>query len=74
MINPALVSNEAEFDARAFALRRRAEKKVAAADIGVDADFIDHMVESFYTAIREDDPLSQSSLSASMIGLFTWHG
>ena len=40
MISPAPVSSEAEFDARAFVLRRRAEKKVAAENIGVDADFI----------------------------------
>lgn len=58
MISPAPVSSEAEIDARAFALCRRAEKKVAAENIGVDADFIDQMVESFYAAIREDDLLA----------------
>lgn len=58
MINTAPVPAEPEFDARAFALRRRAEKRVAAESIGVDADFIDQMVETFYAAIRADDLLA----------------
>ncbi|MEP2722568.1 group III truncated hemoglobin [Roseibium sp.] len=41
-------------DARAFAEQKRAEKRAAAADIGVDDKFIDHFVEAFYAKIRED--------------------
>ncbi|MXO58668.1 hypothetical protein GRI89_03815 [Altererythrobacter salegens] len=37
--------------------RKRAEKRTAAEDIGVDADYIDGFVEAFYGRIREDDLL-----------------
>jgi hemoglobin len=52
------VSAESQSDARTFALRRRAEKREAAERIGVDADFIDAMVDTFYSAIRVDDLLA----------------
>jgi hemoglobin len=44
-------------DTRAFAQQKRAEKRAAAEDIGVDAEFIDDLVEAFYTKIREDSLL-----------------
>src|SRR5690606_20180873 len=39
---------------RAEALRARAAKKQAAEDIGITADYVDRMVETFYGSIRED--------------------
>ncbi|AKH41333.1 hemoglobin [Altererythrobacter atlanticus] len=42
---------------RSHAERKRAEKRAAAEAIGVDADYIDHMVETFYGRIREDEVL-----------------
>ena len=45
-------------EARSQVLARRAEKRVAAEDIGIDAGFIDVMVDTFYTAIRADDLLA----------------
>jgi len=45
-------------DARRHVLARRAEKRAAAEEIGVDAGFIDAMVETFYAAIRKDDLLA----------------
>jgi hemoglobin len=39
------------------AAERRAEKRAAAEAIGVDADYVDHLVETFYGRIREDDLL-----------------
>lgn len=42
-------------DARSYAQRKRAEKRRAAESIGVDADYIDHLVESFYGRVRGDD-------------------
>lgn len=44
-------------DARAFVQQKRAEKRAAAEDIGVDVEFIDHLVEAFYAKIREDSLL-----------------
>ncbi|GGD55529.1 hypothetical protein GRI62_03345 [Erythrobacter arachoides] len=41
-------------DTRAFAQHKRAQKRAAAEEIGVDAEFIDHLVEAFYGRIRED--------------------
>ena len=43
---------------REFSLRKRAEKRAAAEQIGVDADFINHLVETFYEKVREDELLS----------------
>ena len=41
-------------DTRAYAARKRAEKRQAAEEIGVDADYIDRFVETFYARIRDD--------------------
>ncbi len=43
--------------ARSYARSKRAEKRAAAQEIGVDAGFIDHLVEAFYAKIRDDDLL-----------------
>ena len=40
-----------------YAAERRAEKRAAAEAIGVDADYVDHLVETFYGRIRDDDLL-----------------
>lgn len=42
---------------RGFAERARSEKRAAAEEIGVDAEFIDHLVDAFYAKIRADDLL-----------------
>lgn len=57
MTNTITRSNGADFDTRSFAQQKRAEKRAAAEEIGVDAPFIDHLVETFYAKIREDDLL-----------------
>jgi len=44
-------------DTRAFAQQKRAEKRAAAEDIGVDAEYIDHLIEAFYAKIRDDSLL-----------------
>ena len=44
-------------EARAYAERKRAEKRAAAEAIGVDAGYIAALVETFYGKIREDDLL-----------------
>ena len=41
-------------DARSYAEGKRAEKRAAAEEIGVDAGFIDDLVEAFYAKIRDD--------------------
>ena len=42
------------FDRRTYAAMKRTEKRIAAEAIGVDAAYIDHIVEAFYGKIRED--------------------
>jgi len=42
---------------RDYAERKRAEKRAAAEAIGVDAGYIDRLVETFYGKIRADDLL-----------------
>lgn len=42
-------------DGRNHARRKREEKRAEALGIGIDEDFIDHIVEAFYAKIREDD-------------------
>jgi hemoglobin len=37
-----------------YAVEKRAEKRAAAEAIGVDADYVDDLVETFYGRIRED--------------------
>lgn len=44
-------------DARPDVQRKREEKRAEAHRIGIDASFIDHIVEAFYSKIREDDLL-----------------
>lgn len=44
-------------DTRAYAARKRAEKRQAAEEIGVDAGYIDYIVETFYAKIRDDEML-----------------
>ena len=41
-------------DTRAFVQEKRAEKRAAAEEIGVDAEFIDRLIEAFYARIRDD--------------------
>jgi hemoglobin len=54
MSTTASESRSADVEAREYAALKRAEKKIAAEQIGVDADYIDHFVETFYGKIRED--------------------
>jgi len=44
-------------EAGRYAAERRADKQRAAEAIGVDGDYVDHLVEAFYARIREDDLL-----------------
>lgn len=44
-------------DALGYALRKRAEKRAAAEEIGVDAAYIDRLVEGFYASVRQDPML-----------------
>jgi len=53
----AAQSRSPEADAREYAAAKRAEKKAAAEEIGVDAAYIDHFVETFYGKIQRDDLL-----------------
>jgi hemoglobin len=57
MSSAAAESRSADVEARAYAASKRAEKKAAAEEIGVDTAYIDHFVESFYGKIRDDDLL-----------------
>ena len=50
----ALQSRDASPEARSHAAAKRAEKRDAAEAIGVDAVFIDRLVEEFYARIRDD--------------------
>ena len=49
-------SDEA-FDHRTYAATKRTEKRLAAEAKGVDADYIDQVVETFYGKIRADELL-----------------
>ena len=53
----AAQSRSPEADAREYAAAKRAEKKAAAEEIGVDAAYIDHFVETFYGKIQRDELL-----------------
>lgn len=44
-------------DARPFVQHKREEKRAEAYCLGIDAPFIDHIVEAFYAKIREDNLL-----------------
>ena len=53
----AAESRSPDGEAREYAAQKRAEKKAAAEQIGVDADYIDHFVETFYGKIQRDELL-----------------
>ena len=55
-ISAARTRNPAR-EAGAYAAEKRAEKRAAAEAVGVDADYVDHLIETFYGRIREDDLL-----------------
>ena len=57
MTGANLRSHAADPGTRFFAQKKRAEKRAAAEEIGIDAAFIDHLVEAFYAKIHEDDLL-----------------
>tara|TARA_Y100000296_G_scaffold79468_1_gene103446 strand:- start:18994 stop:19494 length:501 start_codon:yes stop_codon:yes gene_type:complete len=57
MTSAHIRSHALDSDTRSFAKQKRAEKRAAAEEIGIDAAFIDHLVEAFYAKIREDDLL-----------------
>ena len=57
MSSSAARSRLAAAETRAYAERKRAEKRAAAEAIGVDADYIDELVETFYGKIRADELL-----------------
>jgi hemoglobin len=54
MAHRAIHAKTAGTAMHAFVQRKRAEKRAAAEQIGVDAQFIDRLVEDFYAEIRED--------------------
>ena len=57
MSTAAAESRSATVEAREYAAQKRAEKRVAAEAIGVDAAYIDRFVEAFYGKIRDDELL-----------------
>ena len=57
MSTAAVESRSATVEAREYAAQKRAEKRVAAEAIGVDAAYIDRFVEAFYGKIRDDELL-----------------
>ena len=57
MSTAAALSRSADAESREYAAQKRAEKRLAAEEIGVDADYIDHFVETFYGKIRDDELL-----------------
>lgn len=54
MTHGAEHSRASGVDTRAFVEEKRAEKRAAAEKIGVDAEFIDRLIEAFYARIRDD--------------------
>lgn len=57
MTSATIRSQAAHADTSSFAEQKRTAKRLAAEEIGVDAAFVDHLVEAFYAKIREDDLL-----------------
>ena len=57
MSSTAAESRSANTETREYAAQKRAEKRAAAEEIGVDAAYIDHLVETFYGKIRDDELL-----------------
>lgn len=54
MTNPAPHSHAPPSEAASYARQKRAEKRAAAEEIGIDSQFIDQLVEAFYGKVRED--------------------
>lgn len=52
-----MTSPASQTEAQAHARQKRAEKRAAAEEVGVDEAFIDHLVEAFYARVRTDDLL-----------------
>jgi hemoglobin len=57
MSTAAAESRKPDPDVREYAAQKRAEKRAAAEEIGVDAPYIDHFVETFYGKIQQDELL-----------------
>lgn len=57
MSTAAANSRATDAETRAYAERKRAEKRLAAEEIGIDAAYISSFVDRFYGKIREDDLL-----------------
>ena len=57
MSSAAAQSRSTDAENRDYAAQKRAEKKAAAEEIGVDTAYIDHFVETFYGKIQHDDLL-----------------
>lgn len=57
MSTAAVQTRTADPQANAYAARKREEKRAAAEEVGVNADYIDHIVEAFYGKVRGDDLL-----------------
>jgi hemoglobin len=57
MSRAAAQSRNTDAESREYAAQKRAEKRLAAEEIGVDAAYIDHFVETFYGKIQKDDLL-----------------
>jgi hemoglobin len=57
MTSTGIHSGAVDSETGSFAQQRRAEKRAAAEEIGIDAPFIDQLVDAFYAKIRDDDLL-----------------
>lgn len=57
MSSAAAQSRFTDDETLAYTARKRAEKRAGAEAIGVDADYVDHFVETFYASVRDDDLL-----------------
>jgi hemoglobin len=57
MSSAAAESRSATTETREYAAQKRSEKRAAAEEIGVDAGYIDHLVETFYGKIQQDELL-----------------
>lgn len=57
MSSAAAESRHTDVETRAYAEQKRAEKRDAAHEIGVDAEYIASFVERFYARIRHDELL-----------------
>ncbi|HWK42706.1 MAG TPA: group III truncated hemoglobin [Croceibacterium sp.] len=57
MSSAAAQSRNPGVEAAEHAARKRAEKRAAAEGIGIDAGYIDHLVEAFYAKVQTDEML-----------------